>query len=227
MVLVLSGCYTDLVDNVTARESIKIESILIENGILPKSIRGQDGYTIQVRDGDRLKAISLLNYYELPSSPPVGIQELFPPGELVASPFAEKNRLIFGISNNLKQTIETIPGVISASVDLAYLSEVNTNKAKDANNKASIVIVYQTPLIADANFIEKVKAIVVNANPDIVYDNVSVSAFKKEYVPITRDLISIENDSLDLYIYLFVFIAVFLLISLIVYTYGRERVNRS
>ena len=95
LVLLLSGCYTDVVDGVSIRESIKIESVLIENGIIPQSIKAQEGYTIRVREGDRLKAISLLNYYELPSNEPIDIQQLFPPGELVASPFAEKNRLIF------------------------------------------------------------------------------------------------------------------------------------
>ena len=221
-IIFLSGCYTDIVDGVTIRESIKIESVLIENGIIPQSVKAQEGYTIRVKEGDRLKAISLLNFYELPSQDSVDIQELFPPGELVASPFAERNRLIYGISNNLQKTIEIIPGVISASVDLAYLSE-NTEKS---NNKASIVIVYQSPLEADGEFMEKVKAIVVNANPDILYDNVSVSTFEKNYIPITKDLIPVQNNSLDMYIYLFVFILVFLIISLIAYGYGRERKSK-
>ena len=222
LVLLLSGCYTDVVDGVSIRESIKIESVFIENGIIPQSLKAQEGYTIRVKEGDRLRAISLLNYYELPSSSPMDIQELFPPGELVASPFAEKNRLIYGISNSLQKTIETIPHVISASVDLAYPSE----KSKQSDNKASIVIVYQSPLVADGKFLEKVKAIVVNANPDIQYDNVSVSTFKKEYMPITKDLVPVQGNELDMYIYLFVFILIFLIISLIAYGYGRERKSK-
>ena len=222
LILLLSGCYTDVVDGVNIRESIKIESVLIENGIIPQSLKAQEGYTIRVKEGDRLRAISLLNYYELPSSEPMDIQELFPPGELVASPFAEKNRLIYGISNSLRKTIETIPHVISASVDLAYPSE----KSKQSDNKASIVIVYQSPLIADGKFLEKIKAIVVNANPDIQYDNVSVSTFKKEYMPITKDLVPVQGNELDMYIYLFVFILIFLIISLIAYGYGRERKSK-
>lgn len=93
----LSGCYVELVDNVSIRESIKIESILIENGILPQSVKSKDGYTVKVMDTDRLRAISLLSYYELPSVQVVDIQQLFHQGELVASPFSEKNRLIYGI----------------------------------------------------------------------------------------------------------------------------------
>ncbi|MGL5334950.1 MAG: hypothetical protein ACRC9R_02220 [Enterovibrio sp.] len=217
--LFLSGCYTEVVDSISNRESIKIESVLIENGIMPKTTRGQDGYTIKVKEGDRLKAISLLSYYGLPSQEVMDIEKLFPPGELVASPFAEKNRLIYGVSNNLRKTIETIPGVISASVDLAYLSD-KTNKS---DNKASVVIVYQLPLEVTAKFIEKVKAIVVNANPDIAYENVSVGTFKKEYIPITKDLVPSSNSSLEIYIYLFVFIIVFLIASLIAYGYGRDK----
>lgn len=223
MIIFLSGCYKDIVDGVDIRESIKIESVLIENGIIPQSIKAQDGYTIKVKEGDRLKAISLLNYYGLPSQTPVDIQQLFPPGELVASPFAEKNRLIYGISNNLRKTIETVPNVISASVDLAFLS----NNTATSDNKASIVIVYQSPLEVDGKFIEKIKAIVVNANPDILYENVSVSTFKKEYIPITKDLVPVQSSSLDMYIYLFVFILVFLIISLIAYGYGRERKSKT
>lgn len=213
----ISGCYSDIVDNIAIRESIKIESILIENGILPKSVKTKDGYTVRVMDEDRLKAISLLSYYELPSKREIDIQDLFPAGELVSSPFAERNRLIYGISNNLKKTIETVPGIISASVDLAYAVETKIT----SNNKASIVIVYQSPLIVDANFVEQIKAIVVNANPDIGYDNVSVSTFKKQYIPITRDLVNESMLNSKMYIYILIVIFLLLLVTLVVFTYGR------
>lgn len=216
-IISISGCYTDIVDSVTIRESIRIESILIENGVLPQSVKAKDGYTIQVKSEDRLKAISLLSYYELPSKVEIGIQDLFPAGELVASPFAEKNRLIYGVSNNLKKTIETVPGVISASVDLAYTTE-SKNMSK---NKASIVIVYQSPLSVDANFIEQIKAIVVNSNPDIVYENVSVSTFKKQYTPITRDLLNEKSIDIDMYIYILMGVFAFLVITMVVFSYGR------
>ncbi len=216
LLVFLSGCYTDIVDNVVIRESIKIESILIQNGILAKSVKSKDGYTIRVLDKDRLKAISLLSYYELPGKPEIDIQDLFPAGELVSSPFAEKNRLIYGVANNLKKTIETVPGVISASVDLAYATEMKSS----ANNKASIVIVYQSPLNVDSNFIEQIKAIVVNANPDVSYNNVSVSTFKKQYTPITKDLVN-ESDT-NKYIYILAFLFLTLTISLVVFIYDRK-----
>lgn len=217
MIVCISGCYTDIVDDVSMRESIKIESILIENGILPQSVKTKDGYTIQVKEEDRLKSISLLSFYELPSKNEVEIQDLFPAGELVSSPFAEKNRLIYGVSNNLKKTIETVPGVISASVDLAYTTEAKI----DNNNKASIVIVYQSPLIVDSNFIEQIKAIVVNANPDIAYDNVSVSTFKKQYVPITRDLVNEQGLSANIFKYILMTLFVLLVITLVLFGYGK------
>ena len=212
----LSGCYTDIVDNVVIRESIKIESILIQNGILAKSVKSKDGYTIRVLEKDRLKAISLLSYYELPGKPEIDIQDLFPAGELVSSPFAEKNRLIYGVANNLRKTIETVPGIISANVDLAYATEMKSS----TNNKASIVIVYQSPLNVDSNFIEQIKAIVVNANPDVGYNNVSVSTFKKQYTPITKDLVN-EADS-NKYIYILAFLFLTLTISLVVFIYDRK-----
>lgn len=217
ILIFISGCYTDIVDSVTMRESIRIESILIENGVLPQSVKAKDGYTIKVRSEDRLKAISLLSFYELPSRVDMNIEDLFPPGELVASPFAEKNRLIYGVSNNLKKTIETVPGVISASVDLAYTTETKNTR----HNKASIVIVYQSPLKADANFIEQIKAIVVNANPDIIYDNVSVSTFKKQYTPITKDLVNEKTGNIELYMYLLMGVFLLLVIIMVVFSYGR------
>lgn len=219
VLIFVSGCYTDIVDNVTIRESIRIESILIENGVLPQSVKAKDGYTIKVKNEDRLKAISLLSYYELPGKVDLNMQDLFPAGELVASPFAEKNRLIYGVSNNLKKTIETVPGVISASVDLAYTTEVKNMR----NNKASIVIVYQSPLTVNANFIEQIKAIIVNANPDISYDNVSVSTFKKHYTPITRDLVNKKIDNTELYMYILVAIFVLLIVTMVVFGYGRVK----
>lgn len=213
----ISGCYSEIVDNITIRESIKIESILIEHGILPKSEKTKDGYSIKVMEEDRLKAISLLSFYELPSQNEVNIEDLFPPGDLVSSPFAEKNRLVYGISSNLKKTIETVPGIISASVDLSYAID-----SKIMNiNKASIVIVYQSPLNVDANFIEQIKAIVVNANPDIGYNNVSVSSFKKRYTPITRDLISEKDTNSKIYVYILIVVFLLLLVTLAVFTYGR------
>lgn len=214
----LSGCYVDLVDNVSLRESIKIESVLIENGIIPQSVKSQDGYAIQVKDVDRLRAVSLLSFYDLPSVNVADMQQLFPPGELVASPFAEKNRLVYGISNNLKKTIESIPGVITSNVDLAYMAD----GTQTSDNKASVVIVYQAPLIINANFIEQIKAIVVNANPDINYKDVSVNTFRKEYVPITSDLIASVDNTMK-YIYIFVFLLLFSMLGFAIYGYAKVK----
>lgn len=220
----LSGCYVELVDNVSIRESIKIESILIENGIVPQSIKSKDGYTIQVKDIDRLRAISLLSFYDLPSLEIADIQELFPPGELVASPFAEKNRLVYGISNNLKKTIESIPGVITSSVDLAYMADSDNKNNQKSDNKASVVIVYQSPLMINANFIEQIKAIVVNANPDIHYKNVSVNTFRKEYTPLTSDLVAGVDHTMK-YIYVFVFLILFSILGFAIYGYAKVKLK--
>ena len=217
----LMGCYTELVDGVPIKESIKIEAILIENGILPQSIKSRDGYTIKVKNEDRLKAVSLLSYYELPSGNVPNIQELFPPGELVASPFAEKNRLIFGVSNSLQSTLESIPGVITANVDLAYQTDAETPTVEN-KNKASVVIVYQSPLVVNANFIEQIKAIIVNANPDINYNNVSVSSFRKQYTPITSDIIGAADNKVK-YAYFAVVGLILLMLVFLLLSIGRNQ----
>ncbi|QIL85658.1 hypothetical protein G7083_07205 [Vibrio sp. HDW18] len=172
----LFGCkQNDIVFNVSAQESIRIESMLIDNGIIPKSNKNKDGFTISVSSEDRLRAINLLSFYRMPSESNVTMNDLFPVGELVASPFSEKNRLLFGVSSQLKSSIETIPGVITASVDLSYDSK---------DKKASVIVVHQESLEVSEDFKESIRSMIVNGFGDVDFANVSVSFYKKSFNPV-------------------------------------------
>lgn len=99
-----------------------------------------------------------------------------------------------------------------------------SDKDKMSDNKASVVIVYQSPLIVNANFIEQIKAIVVNSNPDIKYDNVSVNAFKKQYTPITSDLVNVVDNSSN-YLYLVIFVFLLSVLGMTIYGYAKVKIK--
>lgn len=116
-------------------------------------------------------AVDLLRQYNLPSKDPVEIIQAFPGDSLVASPQAERTRLLSLIEQRLEQSLLSIPQVVNARVHVSY--PLNGNGSAKQVQKISSLVTYsgnEDPKM----MMNKIKLFLNSSFAETTYDNVSV-----------------------------------------------------
>ncbi|MDB9567976.1 type III secretion system inner membrane ring lipoprotein SctJ [Providencia rettgeri] len=169
----LVGCDNQLLlSHLSQRQSNEVLAILQEHGV--EATRKQDnknGDSIRVQPNDFVIAVDLLRQYNLPSKEPIEIIQAFPGDSLVASPQAERTRLLSLIEQRLEQSLLTIPDIINARVHVSYPLNGN-NPTKQIQNVSSLVTYSgsEDPQM----MMHKIKLFLTNSFAEANYDNVSV-----------------------------------------------------
>ncbi|EKT60881.1 type III secretion system inner membrane ring lipoprotein SctJ [Providencia sneebia] len=169
----LTGCDTPiLLSHLSQRQSNEVLAILQEHGV--DAQRKQDskkGDSIKVNTRDFVFAVELLHQYNLPTKEPVEIIQAFPNDSLVASPQAERTRLLSLIEQRLEQSLLVIPNIINARVHVSY--PLNSHNLLKQPQKISCLVTYSGN--EDEKLImNKIKLFLTGSFTDTHYDNVSV-----------------------------------------------------
>ncbi|MEY0232898.1 type III secretion system inner membrane ring lipoprotein SctJ [Providencia manganoxydans] len=169
----LVGCDNQLLlSHLSQRQSNEVLAVLQEHGV--EALRKQDakqGDSIKVAPQDFVIAVDLLRQYNLPSKEPVEIIQAFPGDSLVASPQAERTRLLSLIEQRLEQSLLTIPDVVNARVHVSY--PLNGNTPTKQTQKVSSLVTYsgnEDPKL----MMNKIKLFLTSSFAETSYDNVSV-----------------------------------------------------
>ncbi len=169
----LSGCDNQmLLTELSQRQGNEVLAVLQENGVEgTRRENGKLGTSIKVSRSDFVTAVDLLRLYNLPSKDPVEIIQAFPGDSLVASPQAERSRLLSLIEQRLQQSLLTIPGVVNARVHVSY--PLNSNTRVKQPQQVSSLVTYagnEDP----KQMMNKIKLFLTNSFTETSYDNVSV-----------------------------------------------------
>lgn len=176
--MMLSACHEDnLLSNLTQTQANQVLAILQQHNIAAqKSGTQKTGYNITTGQGESTAALSIINQYQLPWSNNVQISQAFPEDALVASPNAEKARVISFQEQRLEQTLRVIVQVVNARVHISYPSFNNETSARKNDTHVSVLISYKGR-IDDTIFIPQVKSLIKNSVEDVNYENISVVLF--------------------------------------------------
>lgn len=170
IICLLCGCDNQtLLTELSQRQSNEVLAVLQENGVEgTRRDNGKLGNSIKVARTDFVTAVDLLHLYNLPSKDPIEIIQAFPGDSLVASPQAERSRLLSLIEQRLQQSLLSIPGVVNARVHVSYpLSQTRQPQ------QISSLITYagnEDPKL----LMNKIKLFLTNSFAEARYDNVSV-----------------------------------------------------
>ncbi|MGE4802861.1 type III secretion system inner membrane ring lipoprotein SctJ [Yersinia hibernica] len=169
----LSGCDNQtLLTELSQRQSNEVLAVLQENGVEgTRRENGKLGNSIRVARSDFVTAVDLLRLYNLPSKESVEIIQAFPGDSLVASPQAERSRLLSLIEQRLEQSLLTIPGVVNARVHVSYPLSSN-NRVKQPQQISSLVTYAGNE--APKMMMSKIKLFLTNSFAEASFDNVSV-----------------------------------------------------
>lgn len=181
----LSGCDNQvLLTELSQRQSNEVLAVLQENGVEgTRRKNGKLGNSINVARNDFVTAVDLLRLYNLPSKESVEIIQAFPGDSLVASPQAERSRLLSLIEQRLEQSLLSIPGVVNARVHVSY--PLNSNNRVKQPQQVSSLVTYagnEDPKL----MMSKIKLFLTNSFAEASFDNVSVVVVERP--PLQRQI---------------------------------------
>lgn len=185
-VILLTGCNEQtLLNGLNQKQANEVVAVLQSYDIdAIKQSSAKEGFSVIVEKKQFLDAVNLVNHYNLPSKPRVEIAQMFPDDSLVASPLAEKARLYSAIEQRLEQSLNTLNGVITASLHISYdFSDIQKKKEQDIHLTA--IVRYEAGF-DDQLLIADIKRFLKNSFKDVDYENISVvmtPAEKFEHAP--------------------------------------------
>ncbi|WP_353025538.1 type III secretion system inner membrane ring lipoprotein SctJ [Mesorhizobium sp. M0991] len=172
--LVLQACSVELYSNLNQRQANEIVATLMRHGIPAQREVGKDGkMTVSVQKGRFAEAMAILDESGLPKQEFQTLGEVFKRDGLVSSPVEERATMIYGLSQELSQTISDIDGVLSARVHLV-LPENDPLRQQLLPSSASVFIRHRASVPMN-ELIPQVKMLVAKGIAGLTYDNVSVT----------------------------------------------------
>jgi type III secretion protein J len=182
LLLGLAACRMDLYTKQEESDANDMVAALRAHGVSAEkqSPDGGKTWSVTVEEGDIVRAVAVLRADGLPQERHSNLGELFKKEGLISTPTEERVRFIFGVSEELSETLSHIDGVIAARVHIV-LPQNDPLATAPRPSSASVFVKYRP----DANLsalVPAIKNMVARSVEGLVYDNVSVTLVQGELV---------------------------------------------
>ncbi len=179
LLFLLAGCKETLYSDLPERQANEMLAVLLANGIAADKRPGKGGkVTLRVAKERFADAIALLHDNGFPRDRFTDLGQLFPREGLISSPSEERIRYVYGLSQQVAETLTQIDGVITARVHVV-LPERNP----DALDKTPLpptsaaVFIKHRPDVDMGGQVSRIKRIVQNSVAGLPYEKISVALF--------------------------------------------------
>jgi type III secretion protein J len=145
VLLFLVGCRTSLFEGLDEDQANRIIAALSHHDISGYKERNADRtWNISVDDSDAVVATELASAYALPRGGHANLGDLFSRQGLISSPEEDRVRYVYGLSQELSETLEKIDGVLLARVHIVLPQKDPMDPAQDTLPSASVMMRYRS-----------------------------------------------------------------------------------
>jgi type III secretion protein J len=169
---VLCACKLELNSNLDEQEANEMMAKLMASGVSVSKTMGKEGVTLMVEESQFAQAVDVLASHGLPRRSFSTTDDMFAEQGMVASPLQEWARFNYAKSQELSESISTIPGVVKADVHIASSRKQSAFETVSPPS-ASVLIQMHEDMITPG-LVPEIKQLVSFSIPDIEYDRVGV-----------------------------------------------------
>ena len=172
--VLLTACKTSLFEGLDEDQANRIIAVLSHHGINGSKERGADRtWTVSVDGGDAVSATELAGAYALPRGGHANLGELFKREGLISSPEEDHVRYVYGITQELSETLEKIDGVLIARVHVVDPPR-DPLSGPSSSPSASVLLRYRSDYNLEP-MRERIRALVAGAVEGLTTDRVYVT----------------------------------------------------
>lgn len=193
LAFLLAGCARQLETGLTEDDAQQIVVLLRENGISatteldPNQKKGEATWVVNVRgESDTVvRAWKILNENGLPREKVKGFDEVFASSGMIPTAAEEKARLLSAIDGELTRTLQSLPGVVDARVQVVLPDNSPlVDRSQQPPSTASALIQFHgdEPPLKEI----EVKNLMAKSVPGLTPENVAVVFRKVQIKPIPR-----------------------------------------
>ncbi len=173
LTVVLTGCKTELYSKVEEQQGNEMLALLLEHNISSEKKPGKDNMVSLHVDRDKLSyAVEILRKNGYPKSQFNSVKDLFKQDKLISTPFEDRTRYIYALSESIAETLSLVDGVMTARVHVVIPEEEEENRVSSA-----AVFIKHNPNYDFNAHIAQIKTIVSSGIAGLSYDAVDVSLF--------------------------------------------------
>ena len=144
--------------------------------------------SLEVKSHKIPEAMELLRNNGYPKDKFSTIKDLFNTDKLIATPYEDRTRYTYGLSQELADTLSRVDGVMTARVHLVLPAEDD----KEAEVASAAVFIKHNPNYDMEEHIPKIKSVVASGIESIDYEAVNVALFPAE----TSDVVQLGEEPL-------------------------------
>lgn len=188
--VLLAGCnMTELYSQLDEQEGNEMLALLLRHDISSEKRPVKDNMvSLYVNSAKIPAAMDLLRKNGYPKDKFSTIKDLFSADKLIATPYEDRTRYIYGLSQELADTLSRVDGVMTARVHLVIPAE----DAKNREVASAAVFIKHDPNYAMDEHVPQIKSIVASGIENLAYEAVNVALFPAEQ----GDVVQIGEDRL-------------------------------
>jgi type III secretion protein J len=172
--VLLVACKNSLFEGLDEDQANRIVAVLSHHGISSSKERNADKtWNVSVNDDDAVTATELAGSYALPRGGHANLGELFSREGLISSPDEDHIRYVYGLTQELSETLEKIDGVLVARVHIVDPPRDPLN-GPSAPPTASVLLRYRSDYNIEP-MRDKVRSLVAGAVEGLTPDHVYVT----------------------------------------------------
>lgn len=181
--MAMTACQSELYAALPEEECNEAMTVLLTAGIEASKSSNDGGKTwsLQVPGDKVVEALERLRSNGLPRSRFANLGDMFKKEGLVSTPVEERVRFVFGMSQELSETLSRFDGVVTARVHIALPN--NDPLAKEIKPTSAAVFIKYRPDYPAMQLLAPVRNLVAHSVEGLAYENVSVTFVAAESTP--------------------------------------------